>query len=256
MKDIFLKDKSLSNGNGFTLFEILIALAIIAIVFTGLFSVFNNALKVADDVKRAENLDQVARAALLQINDDLRSLYTAYPKVNKSLQNESLPKENKELKKQKGYQPAFQGNEFIAEKNEEQVLLEFYSASSLDFNQHYPRLRVNRIIYTLRKPKRTKTYSDFDEKPLYLLLRKEVPFAGENLDKKEKVFELASNVVSCTLKFQNSEGEKFLSWQGVEKDQRTPSLINITLVLKGEQEQERNYRLNVELPQKQKEDAS
>jgi type II secretion system protein J len=242
-----LSTPSPSPASGFTLLEIIIALAIVALVFTGLFSVFSTALSIADDVKRAENLDQAARAIFLQINNDLRSLYLGYSDTKTATKPDLKQEEQEE---QQESNSTFLAREFIPEKDKEQVLLEFYSASSLDFDQQYPRLRANRVAYALRKNKKENTSTNFELDPLYSLLRKEIPFAGEKLGKEEKIFELASNVASCKFSYLDQEREKSLSWQSSKNENTLPVMLKVELVLQGEQGQERTYHLNIDLSAK------
>lgn len=222
---------------GFTLLEIVIALAIIALIFTGLFSVFNTALGVADDVKRAENLDQTARAILLQINNDLRSFYTA---------NSGSAKKNKQ-EQVKIAKTEFQAKKFIPEKTGEQMLLAFYSGSSLDFTKYYPRLRVNRIIYALKIPRNrdNNPYSRADT--LYSLMRKEIPFAIEGLNQETKIFEMASNIVSCNFSYQKNQGQEQQSWNSTEQEKTTPDMVKVELVLRGQQGHEKTYNFNIDM---------
>lgn len=249
--------KSLRKDKGFTLLEIIIALAIIALVFTGLFSVFSSALGVADDVKRAQDLDQVARVILLQINKDLRSYYDAYTDKQKDdSNNQAEDLAQQDLEDQKEQRSGFRAREFIPERENEQVLLEFYSASSLGFSSNYPQLRANHISYILRKKEKPVEYTEVTENRDYILLRKEVPFAGEELEQKEKIFEMASNVVSCTFNYQDREGEDFSTWQASEAKNKIPALVKVKLVLRGQQGHERSYRLNVDLHQKDQTDES
>ena len=61
--------------SGFTLLEILIAIAILALVVSSLYGAYSGTMETTEMVESARDIDQAARLALMQMVDDFSSLY-------------------------------------------------------------------------------------------------------------------------------------------------------------------------------------
>ena len=61
--------------NGFTLLEIMVALAILSVLFTLIYGVFNATVRVAEEMEREANLDRLVRLTLYRLTNDLSMVY-------------------------------------------------------------------------------------------------------------------------------------------------------------------------------------
>ncbi len=136
-RTMFLKSYGPKQGaSGFTLLEIMVALAISAIIFTCLFSVFSRVTETAEQVDRRLKVSQDKRVILLQLIRDLDSLY--------------LP-ENEEKEGPRDF--SFTGqdpSEALGPDNA--TILEFSTASDLSFNSTRIGRGINRVKYVLNRP--------------------------------------------------------------------------------------------------------
>ena len=140
------------SRTGFTLLELVIAIAILAVVLTSLYSAFSSTLDTTEAVERERDVEQAARLGLMRIADDLASLYSLEVEGD----SEASP-----------YSFLAQDFESLDEGG---TVLDFATSGHLDFNTIFPSLRINRVLYALKK-------QPGDER-LYRLLRAEFPFAG------------------------------------------------------------------------------
>jgi prepilin-type N-terminal cleavage/methylation domain-containing protein len=170
--------------SGFTLLEIMVAVTIAGIVFTGLFAVFDKVLNVAEQVSRQTNLVQVGQRIALQISNDLDSFY--YPANATNGSNATARFDFT------GRSPDVEGAESNA------TVLEFATASSLSFEQGFPVRRINRVSYVLAKIPSNGPHSA----ERYRLLRKETPFADVPGDaRKPRSMTMSNRIGSLELAF-------------------------------------------------------
>jgi type II secretion system protein J len=104
---------------GFTLLEILIAIAILALVVSSLYGAYSGTLETTEMVASARDVDQAARLALMQMVDDFSSLY--YRKAEG--ENENSPFR-------------FQGG--MDGESERGTVVEFASTAHLGFDGSFP----------------------------------------------------------------------------------------------------------------------
>ena len=207
--------------SGFTLFEILIAIAILALVVTSLYGAYSGTIETTEKVESLRDIDQAARLALMQMADDFKSLY--YRKAESDEEDSPF---------------SFTGG--LETEGEEQTVVEFASTSHLGFDLNYPSLRINRIRYALVK--------ESDNERQHKLVRVEIPFADLPGEREEIKVELADSVESLALTYQNEDGQSFPQWdtKAKETEGMPPRLVNIQLQMAGDKS--RIFAATVALP--------
>ena len=190
--------------------ELVIAIAILAVVFTSLYSAYSSTLDTTEAVERERDVEQAARLGLMRITDDLASLYSLEIEGD----SEASPY-------------SFEGQD--AESLEEGgTVLEFATSGHLDFNMIFPSLRINRVWYALEKQPDNERY--------YRLIRGESPFAGLVAEGQETVVEVAENVEGLTLTFVDADGQTQSQWDSAAPESQglLPRLVHIRLQLAGD----------------------
>jgi general secretion pathway protein J len=189
---------------GFTLLEILIAIAILALVVTSLYGAYSGTIETTEKVERLRDIDQTARLVLMQMADDLKSLY--YQKTESDVEESPF---------------RFSGG--MEAEGEEGTVVEFASTSHLGFDLNFPSLRINRVRYVLEK--------ESDNERYHKLVRIETPFADLPGEREESSVELADSVESLTLNYLQADGQSFSQWdtRAKETEGLPPRLVNIRL---------------------------
>ena len=218
----------LCSRSGFTLLEILIAIAILALVVSSLYGAYSGTIETTEMVESARDIDQAGRLALMQMVDDFSSLY--YRKAEG--ENEDSPFR-------------FQGG--MDGETEGDTVVEFASTAHLGFDGSFPNLRINRVSYVLEKQVESERY--------YRLVRMELPFADLSGERKETAVELADTVESLTVAYVNKDGETLSQWDSKAQDTEgiLPRLVRIRLQLAGEKS--RVFTATVALPVSEEEEG-
>jgi prepilin-type N-terminal cleavage/methylation domain-containing protein len=193
-----------AQPSGFTLLEILLALTILALVLSSLFSAYSESITATELVESSREVDQAARLTVAQLADDLKSLYQEKVKGD--------PKDSP-------YR--FQG---VSEAPEgEAAILSFASTAHLGFDPAGPSMGVNRISYLLRKSGEGEHY--------FQLIRREQPFADIQGQGEGTEVELADNVEELAVTYGDDAGTTLTEWDSAspEHDGRPPRLVQIRL---------------------------
>ena len=193
---------------GFTLLEIVIAIAILAVIFTGLYSAYSSTLDTTEAVESERDVEQAARLGLMRIADDLASLY--YREVDGG---DAEPSPYR-----------FEGADTEA-LDEGGTVMEFTTTGSLDFDMVFPSLRINRVSYALEKQSDSERY--------YRLVRRELPFADLGGTGQESVIEVAEGVEMLSVSYFDEEGQVQLQWDSEAPESETvlPRLVHVRLQL-------------------------
>jgi type II secretory pathway component PulJ len=201
--------------------EIMVALAIVAVLFTSLFAVFDQSMDVAEEVKTQTAVNQNGRLILHQISNDLDSMY--------------LPGE-------KEHNAIFQGEspdlEFLTDNA---TVLEFTTSAGLDFNATFPSNALYRVRYTLsplpeQEPRR------------FRLLRSQALITGNGtVPETRTTLSLSKTVQDVQLEFIAPEQiEPAQSWNVDELAQETqppPAEVRIRLSLSGPTGREQTFSM-------------
>ena len=210
-----------AGSPGFTLMEIMVALAIVALLFTSLFAVFDQSMNVAEQVKNQSSMDQIARLILRQVANDLDSLY---------------------LPQSKDQDFGFQGQnpepEFMVDNS---TVLEFSTTAGLDFNATFPSQSLYRVSYVL-SPRA-------DSQPRqFRLLRSQVLLSGNGtVPETRTTLSLSKTVRSFQVEFVDPEQiEPAQSWNAddlIQETQPPPAEVRIRLSLFGPAGREQDFNL-------------
>jgi|GEM_PF-6785629 len=205
----------------------MIALSILAIIFTSIYGVYSKVLDVADSVDKNSNFSQIGYRALTQIANDLDSVY--YPQGEDKDTNST----NASVKKDKFI---FQGKSPSKYVGNNSTILKFATTSSLGFNSTFPSHQINQVKYILKKT----------ENDRFKLIRQENPIhyiAGAT----QKPFRitLCSYLKQVEISFYASDQPNpSSSWnQGLEKDKKTPLAIQINLIMATGENTEKAFQL-------------
>ena len=201
-----VRDRRSEGSRGFTLIEILIAIAILALVVSSLYGAYSGTLDTTEMVESIRDVDQVARLALMQMVDDFKGLY--YQKA----QGEDTES------------PYSFGGVMEAE-GEGGPIVAFATTSRLDFDMTFPSQRINRVSYIMEKQP--------DNEKLYRLVRKELPFADLPGERAEISVEIADGVESLSLTYFNEDGQQFSQWDS-KAEGLLPRLVYIRLKMAGD----------------------
>ncbi len=212
-----------ARQKGFTLLEIMVAMTIVAVIFTSLYGTFNASMGVAQDAKDFRDLDDLARLILLRVSSDLES--------------SSLPP-----KDQKAKENPFLGQAFH-EGSEAGTILEFFSNACLDFEHPPPCYRRNRIQYRLQAE--TEEAALLETPQVYSLYRIEQPFAGQRSEQQSRRLELADNVTGLTFHYLSENGDLQESWNSTRQENILPRKIQIDLTLETRQGTARSFSMSV-----------
>mgnify|MGYP006290451451 FL=1 len=221
---------------GFTLLEILIALSIVATVFTTLFAVFDRVTDVADAVDRQTNLSQEARLVVLQIQKDLNAVVLPDQERHKKTKSSSIVPVS-------GQSPDM---ESIAK---EKHVLTLTTWASLDLNIPFPGQQMNVVRYSLTPVNGTDH--------LYSLYRLERPALPRVSDQGPPLFQktlLSSHISSLQIGFFDPEKETLdSSWEpketrGQNISLKSPSWISLKLDFSSAPGQTRRFEIMSVLP--------
>ena len=219
------------GSQGFTLLEIMIALAISGIVVACLFAVYNQTLKTGEQVKVQAGLEQSARMIFSQLHRDLEGLYYRHS------QNASSPGPY-----------SFRGGEQAGMSRQEPrkgtPLLRFGSTTALDFQEEaFPEKRLFRVRYILRE-------SGPEGEGPDILLRSQLAFPEIREEPSRLV--LSNQVNDLSLTFIDSSGREQNSWDSLARLEQEdkpplPKRMLLELTLQSKDGAERTYDMQFAL---------
>ncbi len=184
------------SPHGFTLLELMIALAISGIVVACLFAVYNQTLEIGKDVKNQAGLEQSARMIISQLHRDLEGLYYR----NSQNASSSAPY---------SFRGGKRSGMSLRETGEGKVLLSFASTTPLDFREEaFPEKRLFRVRYILRQ-------TGPQEQGPGILLRSQLSFPKIREDPAHVA--LSDQVSDFSLSFMDSSDRERDTWDSTSR---------------------------------------
>jgi prepilin-type N-terminal cleavage/methylation domain-containing protein len=237
MRRGWIRDPAWRAG-GFTLLEIMIALAIAGIVVACLFAVYGKTLDVGEQVRKQAELEQSARMIFQQLHKDFEGLYY------RPSRNASSPGPYSFL--------GGGGRAARPESSRSSALLRLGSTTSLDFEEErFPERGLFRVRYLLRS-------SGTGGEERFTLLREQLAFPEIREDSRR--IALTDNVGELTLSFVDSSGGTRPSWDSAARSDRKegaplPRVVLVELTLHSGDGTERTYRMRFSVNGSQVNDA-
>ncbi len=204
--------------------EILIALAIGAIIFGSMFAVYDRTLWVEQQSREQGELEQSARMIIFQLHQDLMGLYYQFSGEDYDPGPYS-------------FRGGAEGAEVTEGHEEQPAVLRLGTTSSLDFGDaEFPRKKLFQVGYMLQESGTSGGKT--------LLLRQQQPFPQIREDTES--LSLADNVSGFVLTFTDCEGTEFTSWNSAERRKDDlyplPQRVSLELEVRSDAGKERSYR--------------
>lgn len=197
------------NEVGFTLFEVIVAVLIVGLAFSGIYAIYAGMIDVTARAEHESIIEESARLVLDQVTLDLKSLYLPSTMTTTD-------------------------QEYFAVKldaDDPEKLIIFTTMASLNFTPFTPGTRLNRVTYALEEIS--------SDPPRYRLIRKEQPYAALSGKWKTTDLVLCDMIKSFTISMEEPKTEETYAGLGKAK---YLFLVHFTLVQGGD---ERDYALAV-----------
>jgi len=223
-----LNPRTLESSNpslGFTLLELVVAIAIFAIISTFVYGAYTGTVATEERAQKKIELYQRARLVLNRISDELEQV--AAPRDKGGVHVFSY----------------FNGtNDEINGMNADE--LNFVSRVNNSYSKESGKPSISRIRYRLE-------VASGEKKDYYVLTRREDPVFFREDEDQEKVEEFLDNCEGINFEYYSDEG-----WLNEWDDQinsaqqgRLPKAVRITLTLKDDEGKNRDFSTTVFLPQ-------
>jgi type II secretion system protein J len=193
------------RGRGFTLLEVMIAVAIFGICISIVYGLYTSVVSVVENVEERMRLNDRVRIAFTRLSRDLHGLY-------------------------RGEQGFLTGRDSVDPSGDEPVL-EFISAAHLSFAPDAAAVPLSVVRYYVEQDEDDETY---------YLLRSDTPvsYAGDQEDVEEgRKFRVSEGLAEVRVQYLDREGDEQSDWETTEgtaeeqeDDSRFPHLVAIELV--------------------------
>jgi len=204
-----LTPEVLSRPNGFTLIEVLLAIALFAIIIVSLFSSYTGSLKVMKIAEPQADLYRKARVALARISDDLQSAYYI-PGEDDTAGGEGTIH--------------FVGTDEMIDVRDADTL-RFTSRGHVSFGGEKAAVGLTNISYYLEEA---------DDG--LILYRADVPLYGPQPDKKTAGLVLCDGLAGINFSYFDEAGDRYDEWDLADgaRGGKLPSRAAIQIRLNGE----------------------
>jgi prepilin-type N-terminal cleavage/methylation domain-containing protein len=233
------------RDRGFTLIEIMVSIAIVAIIMGIVYATFFNVLSVTQSVDNSNTANYQAVMFLSLLREDLDSIYVKNQNKNtkkpaNSKKNTKTTQKNEKERQSKVFY--FKSNEINLDSLDESVpFLEFFSTHSLN-SAGKPRFVVNKIAYFIKKQNRD------DKNRLFVIKRTQKPYADIGLDNQTADVEVANNVTKLQIVYVDKGGNKFSEYNSEEHSSEIPIFMDCFIEFKNGQDKEKKFRQTFILP--------
>jgi general secretion pathway protein J len=204
-----MKQINPTNRSGFTLLEILIAMFILAVVLSTIFSSYTGTLRIVDDTESEAEIYAMARVALERMLEDFESVY--FSKSKKTAESE---------------EDALQPARFVGEDKENEGsgadTLRFLSKAHLILEEGGNDSGVAEIVYSV---------GESEEGGNLVLYRSDRPEVERASEQGTEGAILCEGLFSVDFTYTDAEGEVHENWDSREEKfkDRLPAMVSITL---------------------------
>jgi len=225
-----MNEKNTGNAMGFTLLEILVAMAILATILSTIYASFSDTFRNINYAESQAEIYQMARIALERIHEDLECTVI--------FEDENPPGDQETGQAPKGF---FGKNETIDEKNAD--ILTFLSSKhlSLDENDEYSGLTW--VSFYVQEN---------DEEKGLVLYRSDTPESEEMPEPKTEGLILCDNLASVNFTYFDASQEAYDNWDSSDEKfkGKPPAMVSIQLEFLNESDSEETlkFETGVSLP--------
>ncbi len=208
--------------SGFTLIEILIAIAIFATILTTIYGSYTGTFRVIDDTESQAEIYRMARIAMERMVEDLESVY-----IQKGNQHASS-----EGDRASSFQFLGEEGEIMGRRADK---LRFISSAHIDFSGKDPGHGATQIGYYLKES---------GDGEGFILYRADNPLFKETYpsDEESEGLVLCEGLASVAFTYYGEDGQAFNNWDSTAggMEDKIPKAVSITLEFKN--------TINPELP--------
>jgi prepilin-type N-terminal cleavage/methylation domain-containing protein len=200
------------RSSGFTLIEILVAIAILATVLTSVYAAYTGTLKIVKDMEYTDTIYRMARSTMKRITEDVASLYK--------------------------YKNGFVFNSRSSEQAGPGFTdLSFLSSSHLPFRDN-----DGATLGTIRY------YVKETEDKNVVLFRQDTPFRGEDETEEEEALEpafiMCDRLKSLSFTFYSIKGDELESWDSSEdgkESKQAPAVVAVRIEFVNPESEDKPY---------------
>lgn len=204
------------NRKGFTLFEILIAMFIFAVVMSTIFTSYTGTFRIIDDTESRAEIYAMARIALARMQEDLESVHFQTAVTSESEKSQFLG-ENKEI------------------EGRDADDLRFLSRAHLIFSEEDESPGIAEISYYI---------GEDEESDGLVLYRSDTPALGESPEHGTGGLVLCNGLFSVNVNYYDDDGEIHESWDSSKEEFNNglPAMISILLQFADEKSPEKPHK--------------
>ena len=200
---------------GLTLLEVLVSITILCVIMAAVYSAYTSNVEAIQIAHRGQELFQPARIIMDRMSKDLESAFLGSHreagKIVLGMLAEDIELDGRPADK-----------------------LNFTALTHLPLTEKGPKTDLCEVGYYLEEG---------EENDGFILYRRDDGTLDDDITSGGEAYQLASNVESLDITFQDSEGENYNDWNTLEGEMkdRLPSLIGIELRLKDQWGKERTF---------------
>ena len=211
-----------TGTKGFTLLEILIAMFILAVVLSTIFSSYTGTFRVIDETESQAEVYAMARIVMERVKEDLESAFIS-----------------KREKDEESEEDALQPTRFVGEtkeiKGRDADTLRFLSRAHLVFDEDTENSGLAEIIYFVNEK---------DEENGFAIYRSDTPELEDAVGKETGGLMLCDDLFSVDISYYDADGEKYDSWDSSKREfeERLPTIVSISLKFLNKKSDEGNLK--------------
>jgi general secretion pathway protein J len=224
--------RNAAKRQGFTLLEILVAMFILVVILSTVYTSFTGSLRIVNMTESQAETYQMARMALERLIEDLEAVY-----IPQDIASRTGPEELGDTEEV----PEFEGvDDDIAGRSADSM--RFFSRAHLVFGDQDLPCETAEISYSVAEDEQEETFT---------LYRRDRLRVEEAPDESDRGLPLCEALVSVGFQYYDDKGEEYDSWDSAEKG--FPAMISLSLefVNPSDPESTLNFATSVALPKRE-----